>query len=209
MTPELIRGVRFAVVTMLLFGGAYPMAVWGIAQVAFRAQADGSLVRRSDGTVVGSTLIAQAFASDGYFQARPSAVDYDAAAAGGSNFGPTNPDQLAAVRERVAAVGTRNAVTGVAIPADLVTASGGGLDPHLSPAAIAIQVVRVAAARGVGADDVRRIVAAHTERPTFGVLGQPRINVLMLNLALDAEMPTRPADSPRSSSVAFSQGLVR
>jgi K+-transporting ATPase ATPase C chain len=191
MTTDLIRGVRFAIVTMLLFGGAYPLVVWGLAQTAFRQQAQGSLVTRADGTVIGSTLIAQAFTGDGYFHPRPSGVDYNAASTGGTNFGPTNPDHLAAVRERVAAVRTREALPSGAVPADLVTASGAGLDPHLSPAAIDVQVARVAAARGASVDAVRRIVAAHTESPSLGFLGQARVNVLLLNLALDAEFPSR------------------
>ncbi|WP_291981125.1 potassium-transporting ATPase subunit KdpC [Luteitalea sp.] len=187
MTTDLIRGVRFAIVTMLLFGGAYPLVIWGVAQTAFRHQAQGSLVTRADGSVVGSTLIAQAFTGDRYFSARPSGVDYNAASTGGTNSGPTNPDHLAAVRDRVAAVRTREALPSGVIPADLVTASGAGLDPHLSPAAIDVQVARVAAARGVPVDAVRRIVAAHIVPPTFGILGQQRVNVLLLNVALDAK----------------------
>lgn len=193
MIADLIRGVRFAIATMLLFGGVYPLVVWGVAQTAFRHQAHGSLVTRTDGTLVGSALIAQAFTSDGYFHPRPSAVDYNAASTGGSNLGPTNPDHLAVVRERVAAVRTREALPSGAIPADLVTASGAGLDPHLSPAAIDVQVARVAAARAASVGDVRRIVAAHTEPPTLGLLGQRRVNVLRLNLALDAEFRRRGA----------------
>ncbi|BCS32220.1 potassium-transporting ATPase KdpC subunit [Luteitalea sp. TBR-22] len=190
MTADLMRGVRFAIVTMLLFGGAYPLVVWGFAQTAFRHQAQGSLVTLADGRLVGSALIAQAFTGDGYFRPRPSAVDYDAAASGGSNLGPVNPDHLAAVRARVAAVRTREALQRGAVPADLVTASGAGLDPHLSPTAIDVQVARVAAARHADVADVRRLVEASTEPPTFGVLGQWRVNVLRLNLALDAEYPT-------------------
>ncbi len=191
MTTDLIRGVRFAMVTMLLFGGAYPLVVWGLAQTAFRHQAEGSLITRADGTIVGSALVAQAFSGARYFQARPSGVDYNAAATGGTNFGPTNPDHLAAVRDRVAAVRTREGLPSGAIPADLVTASGAGLDPHLSPAAIDVQVARVAAARGVGVDAVHRFVAARIEPPTLGLLGRRRLNVLLLNLALDAEFPLR------------------
>lgn len=193
MTMDLVRGVRFAIVTMLLFGGAYPLLVWGVAQAVFRSQAQGSLVTRPDGTVIGSTLIAQAFTGDGYFHPRPSGVGYNAASTGGTNLGPTNPDHLAAVGERVAAVRTREALPSGAVPADLVTASGAGLDPHLSPAAIDVQVGRVATARGASVDAVRRLIAAHTEPPTLGILGQPRINVLRLNMALDAEFGPRSA----------------
>jgi K+-transporting ATPase ATPase C chain len=198
MTTDLIRGVRFAIATMLLFGGFYPLLVWGVAQTAFRHQAQGSLVTRADGIVIGSALIAQAFTGDGYFHPRPSGADYNAASTGGTNFGTTNPDHLAAVRERVASVRTREALPSGAVPADLVTASGAGLDPHLSPAAIDVQVARVATSRGVGSDAVRRIVVAHTESPTLGFLGQPRINVLLLNLALDAALPVAGV-GPRSA----------
>lgn len=189
MTTELVRGVRFAIATMLLLGGAYPLVVWGVAQTAFRHQAEGSLITRADGSIAGSALVAQPFATDAFFHARPSAVNHDAAATGGSNLGPTNPDHLAAVRERVAAVRTRESLHGGTIPADLVTASGAGLDPHLSPEAIEVQVPRVAAARGAPPDRVRQLVAARIETPTLGVLGRSRVNVLQLNLALDAEFP--------------------
>ena len=155
MTMDLIRGVRFAIVTMLLFGGAYPFAVWGLAQTAFRHQAQGSLITRADGSIVGSTLIAQPFEGDAYVHPRPSGVDYNAASTGGTNFGPTNPDHLKAVGERVAAVRQREALPSGAIPADLVTASGAGLDPHLSPAAVDVQVARVARVRGASVDAVR------------------------------------------------------
>ncbi len=126
MTMDLIRGVRFAIVTMVLFGGAYPFAVWGLAQTAFRHQAQGSLVTRADGSIIGSSLIAQAFEGDAYVHPRPSGVDYNAASTGGTNFGPTNPDHLKAVRERVAAARKREAVPSGVLPADLVTASGAG-----------------------------------------------------------------------------------
>ncbi|MGV3519817.1 potassium-transporting ATPase subunit KdpC [Luteitalea sp.] len=191
MTADLIRGVRFALVTMLLFGGAYPLVVWSLARTVLPHQAEGSLIRNADGEVIGSPLVAQPFTDEAYFAPRPSGVDYDSAATGGTNVGPTNADHLAAVRERVAAVRARNGHAAGAIPADLVTASGAGLDPHLSPAAIALQVARVAAARGETTEAIDRVVAAHTEAPTFGVLGRPRVNVLRLNLALDAAFPRR------------------
>jgi K+-transporting ATPase ATPase C chain len=191
MTAELIRGVRFAIVTMLLFGGAYPALVWAVAQTAFRDQAQGSLVTRADGVVIGSALIAQAFDGDPYVHPRPSGVEYDDDATGGSNYGPTNPDHLRAVRDRVAAVRRRDGLASGPVPADLVTTSGSGLDPHLSPAAVDLQVARIARVRGRSADAVRRIVAAHTEPPAFGIVGRPRVNVLQLNLALDAALPGR------------------
>lgn len=199
MTAELMRGVRFAAITMLLFGGAYPLVVWAVARPVFRHQAEGSLVTRPDGTVVGSMLIAQAFTGDRYFQPRPSAVDYDAASGAGSNLAATNPDYLAAVRQRVAAVRTREGMPSLAVPVDLVTASGAGLDPHLSPAAIDVQVARVATARAVSVSDVRRLVATLTESPILAVFGQRRVNVLRLNLALDAAYP-RPGPMNQDSA---------
>jgi K+-transporting ATPase ATPase C chain len=193
MTMDLIHGVRFALATMLLFGGAYPLAVCGVAQTAFRHQAQGSLITRADGSIVGSTLIAQPFEGDGYIHPRPSGVDYNAASTGGTNYGPTSSVHLKAVAERVAAVRQREALPNGPIPADLVTASGSGLDPHLSPAAVDVQVARVARVRAATVDEVRRLVAAHTEAPTLGVLGRARVNVLQLNLALDAAFPRRSA----------------
>jgi K+-transporting ATPase ATPase C chain len=191
MIGDLIRGVRFAIITMALFGGAYPLVVWGVAQTLFRDQAQGSLVARQDGSIMGSTLIAQSFDGDAYVHSRPSGVDYNAASTGGTNYGATNPDHLKAVGERIAAVRAREALASGSVPADLVTAGGAGLDPHLSPAAVDVQVARVARVRGTSVDAVRRLVAAHTESPTLGVLGRPRVNVLQLNLALDAEFPIR------------------
>ncbi|HTV03108.1 MAG TPA: potassium-transporting ATPase subunit KdpC [Luteitalea sp.] len=189
MIADLLRGLRFAAITLAVVSGAYPLAVWSIGQVAFPVRANGSLVTGADGHIVGSSLVAQAFTGERYFHSRPSGVDYNAASTGGTNYGPTNPDHLDAVRTRVAAVRTRERLVSIAVPADLVTASGAGLDPHLSPQSIAIQVGRVAAARGVTTDAVRRLVAAHTEPPTLGVLGRARVNVVLLNLALDAAFP--------------------
>jgi K+-transporting ATPase ATPase C chain len=191
MIRELVCGARFAAITMVVLGGAYPFAVWAVGQAVFSQQAQGSLLRRGDGGVLGSALVAQAFAGDTYFQPRPSAVDYNAASTGGTNDGPTNPDHLQTVKERVAAVRERERIHDQRVPADLVTASGAGLDPHLSPEAIAFQARRVAAARGVTKDSIMRIVDAHTERPTLGLLGRARVNVLRLNLALDASVPAR------------------
>jgi K+-transporting ATPase ATPase C chain len=187
MQKELKRGVLFTVVSMALVL-AYHLVMWGVAQAAFRSQAEGSLIRRADGTVVGSSLIAQKFTKPEYFQPRPSAVDYNAAATGGSNNGPTNPDQLKAVRERLDAVVKLEGVSASAVPSEMVTASGGGMDPHIPPAAAAIQAPRVARARGVPVDRVQELIAAHTEGPTFGFLGRARVNVLELNLALDESL---------------------
>jgi K+-transporting ATPase ATPase C chain len=188
MLTELITGVRFTLFTMLLLGGAYHAALWGLGQVAFPSQTEGSLVRRADGTVIGSRLIAQRFTRDEYFHPRPSAADYNAASTGGSNYGPSNPDHLAAVRERVDAVVAREGTSAGRVPSEMVTASGAGMDPHIPPAAAELQAARVARARGVPIERVRALVDAQTEPPTFGFLGRARINVFELNLALDADL---------------------
>ena len=185
MLAELKRGVLFTVVTMPLLGGAYHVALWALGHAAFSSQIDGSLLRREDGTVVGSRLIAQAFTAPRYVHPRPSAVGYDASAAGGSNFGPSNPEHLALVQARLAAITTRESARTSQVPSDIVTASGGGLDPHVSPAAAELQARRVAASRGVPVERVRALIDAHTEPPALGFLGRSRVNVLELNLALD------------------------
>jgi K+-transporting ATPase ATPase C chain len=185
MITELKRGFIFTVVMMALLGGAYHGLLWGVGQVAFRAQAEGSLIRRADGTVIGSRLIAQKFTRDEYFQPRPSAVDYNAASTGGSNYGPSNPDHLKAVGERLADVVTREGVSAAQVPSEMITASGGGLDPHIPPAAADLQAPRVARARGVDVARVRELVRAHSETPTWGFLGRARVNVLELNMSLD------------------------
>lgn len=166
----------------LLCGVAYPFAMTGIAQGVFPAAANGSLIERS-GIVVGSSLIGQTFESDRYFHGRPSAVAYDAAASSGSNYGPSSTALLEQVKERALAYGGAN------VPADLLTASGSGLDPDLSPAGAFAQTARVAAARGVPEAQVRDLVAAHTRQRDLGILGEPRVNVLALNLALDTLTP--------------------
>jgi K+-transporting ATPase ATPase C chain len=185
MLKEITRGALFTLVTMILLGGIYNVVLWGIGRAAFPSQAEGSLIRRADGTVVGSRLIAQKFTRPEYFHPRPSAVDYNAASTGGSNYGPSNPDHLKAVKERLDAITTQEKVSPGRVPSEMVTASGAGLDPHVPPAAAALQAPRVAAARGVALDRVRQLIAAHTEPPTFGFLGRARVNVLELNLALD------------------------
>ena len=194
MLREVRRGVSFTIVTMLLFGGAYHLALWALGQAVFPSQVEGSLIRRDDGTVVGSGLIAQAFAGPHYFHSRPSAVDYNAASTGGSNFGPANPDQLTVVQERLAAITAQESVPASQVPSEMVTASGGGLDPHIPPSAAELQVRRVASARGVPIERIRALIETHTESPTFGFLGRARINVLELNLALDGTRGNSPAN---------------
>jgi len=188
MAQELKQAVLFTLVTMALFGGGYHAALWAIGQAAFPAQAEGSLIRRADGTVVGSRPIAQKFTRPEYFEARPSAVDYNAASTGGSNWGPSNLDHLAAVRERLDALRRREGVAAAQVPSEMVTASGAGLDPHIPPAAAALQAPRIAASRGVSLTRVQEIVALHTEPPMLGFLGRERVNVLELNLALDEKL---------------------
>jgi K+-transporting ATPase ATPase C chain len=192
MRTEIKRGILFTIVTMLLFGGAYHLFLWGVGRVLFPRQAEGSLIRRADGTIAGSTLIAQKFERPGYFQPRPSAVDYNAASTGGSNYGPSNPDHLKAVRERLDAVVGREGVEAAKVPSEMVTAGGGGLDPHIPPAAAEIQVNRVARARNASPERIRELIRAHTEGPALSVFGRPRVNVLALNLALDERLGPAP-----------------
>jgi K+-transporting ATPase ATPase C chain len=185
MLNELKRGLVFTVVMMALMGGAYHGLVWAIGRAAFPAQAEGSLIRRADGTIAGSRLIAQPFSRDGYFRPRPSAVDYNAASSGGSNFGPSNPDHLKVVAGRLAEIGRLEGAQAGQVPSEMVTASGSGLDPHISPQAAELQASRVARARDVDLGRVRALIEAHTAAPQLGFLGMPRVNVLELNIALD------------------------
>ena len=170
----------------LLLGVGYPLLVTGLGQLAFPAPAGGSLIRGADGQVIGSSLIGQNFTAPGYLHPRPSAAGaegYDAAGSSGSNLGPLNP----ALAERVATSAEALRAGGAgAIPADAVTTSGSGLDPHISPANAHRQVARIAAARGVGVAEVERLIDGRVVPPTLGVLGQPTVNVLEANLALDA-----------------------
>jgi K+-transporting ATPase ATPase C chain len=185
MVKEIKQAILFTVVTMVLLGGGYHVVLWGIGRVVFPAQAEGSLIRRADGTIVGSRLIAQKFSRPDYFQPRPSGVDYNGASTGGTNYGPSNPDHLKAVQERLDAIVDEEGVTAGRVPSEMVTASGGGMDPHIPPAAAELQARRVADVRKVNVERVRELIAQHTELPTFGFLGRARINVLELNLALD------------------------
>jgi K+-transporting ATPase ATPase C chain len=190
MLIESRRALLFTLVMMVLLGIGYHAVLWGIGRVLFPSQTEGSLLRRADGTMVGSRLIAQKFTRPGYFQPRPSAVDYNAASTGGSNYGPSNPDHLKSVRERLDALTALEGVAPGRVPSEMVTASGAGLDPDISPAAAALQATRVARARGVPLEKVRALVQLHTQPPTFGFLGRARVNVLELNLALDESFGT-------------------
>jgi len=187
MIRESVNAVLACVVTFALCALVYPAVVWGLGQVAFPDQAEGSLVYNREREVVGSTLVAQPFASDRYFSPRPSAVDYNASATGGSNLGTKNPDLRKKVLDRAEAL---KASTNAPAPVDLVTASGSGLDPHISPEAAKYQAVRVAAARNLTGKRVRALIEKHTDRSGAIIGAPPRINVLLLNIDLDAEKPT-------------------
>jgi K+-transporting ATPase ATPase C chain len=195
---QLRPAIVVTVVLCLITGAAYPAVVTGLAQVLFPYQANGSLVT-ADGRVVGSALIGQAFTRPEYFHPRPSAAGagYDATASGGTNKGPTDlklADTL--IAQSVAQVRAEDGVQGP-LPSDMVTRSGSGLDPHISPGNAALQVARVAKARGVDEATVRAVVARHTEGRQFGFFGDPRVNVLMLNLDLDAKLAAHGAHAAR------------
>ena len=200
ITRNLRSAVLMTVVTTLLLGLAYPLAVTGVAQLLFRDRANGQLIERN-GRLIGSRIIGQAFTGPGYFHGRPSAAGagYDAANSAGTNLGPTNKNLVAAVAANVEAAKRQNPCVEpcAAVPVDVVTTSASGLDPHISPAAAAFQVVRVAGERGRPVDEIRGLVAEHTEGRQLGFLGEPRVNVLMLNLALDERYSSRESRSSR------------
>jgi K+-transporting ATPase ATPase C chain len=185
MKKNLLIAVWFTLVTTVMFGVLYPVAITGLAQVLFPGRANGQLIERN-GKIVGSRIIGQAFAQPGYFHSRPSSAGtgYDPTSSSGSNLGPTNKLLIERVRSDVEKLQSEN--PHVPIPVDLVTASGSGLDPDISPAAAEFQIPRVAHARGMKEDDVRTLVRKHTKDRDLGFLGEPRVNVLELNLELDA-----------------------
>jgi K+-transporting ATPase ATPase C chain len=189
MKKQLLISIWMTLATTVLLGIVYPLVVTGLAQILFPRQANGGLVQAGN-RVVGSRWIGQPFTSPGYFHSRPSAAGpagYDATASGGSNLGPTNQTLITRVDADVRRLQAENPNT--PIPVDLVTTSGSGLDPHISPAAAEFQIPRIARERGMKEEDVRALVKSHTEGRQFGFLGEPRVNVLELNLELDATHP--------------------
>jgi K+-transporting ATPase ATPase C chain len=193
MWQQLIPALRMTLLLTVLTGLLYPLAITGVCQLLFSRQANGSLIQ-PDGKVIGSSLIGQNFTRPEYFHPRPSAAGndgYDATASGGSNLGPTNKKLLDRMAAAAAAFRKENPGFTGAIPADMLAASGSGLDPHLSPAAAEVQADRVARARHASTEQIGALIASHTEPRDLGFLGEPRVNVLLLNLALDREFPRR------------------
>lgn len=178
--------LRASIVFIVICGGLYPLVITSVGGLLFPHQATGSLIK-IDGTIVGSELVGQQFKGTQYFHGRPSAVDYDAFSVGGSNLAASNE----ALRERVASdsghIADQENVAPTSIPADLLAASGSGIDPHISPESARIQANRIADARQINVDEVNNLIKRYTENPTFGIFGQPRVNVLKINLALDGK----------------------
>ena len=189
MKKNLLTAILMTIVTTILFGLIYPLVVTGLAQVIFPDKANGQLIRRADGLVIGSRIIGQPFSGSGYFHSRPSAAGtgYDAGASSGSNLGPTNKTLIERIKADVAKLQAEN--PGKPVPIDLVTTSASGLDPHISPAAAEFQIPRVGRERRMSENEVRQIVAKHTQGRQFGFLGEPRVNVLEVNLELDTKKP--------------------
>jgi len=193
MWQQLLPGLRITLVLTLLTGIVYPLAVTGMCQALFRDRANGSL-KTVDGQVIGSELIGQNFTRPEYFQPRPSAAGndgYDATASGGSNLGPTSQKLIDRVKASAEKFRKDNPTYSGPLPADLVTTSGSGLDPHISPASATAQADRIAKARGISTAQIQSLIDAHTEGRDLGFLGEPRVNVLLLNLDLDSRFPTK------------------
>ena len=191
MKKHLITSILYTVVTTVLLGLIYPAIVWAVAQIYSPDKANGQLIRRN-GVVVGSRIIGQPFTGSAYFHPRPSAAGsngYDATNSNGSNYGPTNQNLIDRVKNDVATLQAEN--PGKPVPVDLVTTSASGLDPHITPAGAEFQVPRVAKARAISQEDLLKLVQEHTEGRQLGFLGEPRVNVLELNLALDAKYPVK------------------
>jgi K+-transporting ATPase ATPase C chain len=191
MWAQISPGLKINLFITLLVGVAYPLAITGICQIVFPHQANGSLIM-DGGRVIGSELIGQNFTRPEYFQPRPSAAGadgYDATSSGGSNYGPTNQKLIDRVRASVEKFRKENPDYVGPIPADLLTASASGLDPHISPSSALAQAPRIAKSRGTSADQIRQLIAQFTKNPDLGFLGEPRVNVLKLNMALDRQYP--------------------
>src|SRR5215475_1025575 len=190
MKKNILISIWMTVATTILFGLVYPLLVTGLAHLLFPNQANGQLIEK-DGTVVGSAIIGQGFSSPGYFHSRPSAAGngWDAANSAGSNLGPTNQKLLDRVKGDVAAAQADN--PGTPVPIDLVTTSASGFDPHITPASAEFQLQRIARERGASIDEIRALITKHTEGRQLGIFGEPRVNVLELNLDLDERFPTR------------------
>ena len=209
----MIIAIRTTIVTLVLTGLIYPFVMTGLAQILFPWRANGSLVMDEKGEVVGSELIAQGFANPAYLQPRPSAAGekgYDATSSSGSNLGPTSKKLQDRIAEDLKRLKEENPEATEPVPAELVTTSASGLDPHLSPQAALWQVPRVAKARGITAERVKAVVDANVERRTFGILGEPRVNVLLVNLALDRQFgkatPLPPAPEKKETKEAAKEG---
>lgn len=193
MWQQILPGLRISVFFTIVLGIVYPLAITGISQIVFPKQANGSLIKIGD-KFVGSELIGQNFAKPEYFHPRPSAAGdkgYDPMASGGSNLGPTNQKLIDRIKASIDQFHTENPDFQGPIPADLLTASGSGLDPHISPDSALAQAPRVAKARGIGADQLMSLIDRYTEKPDLGFLGEPRVNVLNLNLALAHQFPSK------------------